>query len=87
MAIIIMSHDVADYAVWKPIYDADAPRREKGGFIELGVGTQADNPKKVYMIWEADLAAVELMMADPELQDKMKEAGVVSAPEMIVLNT
>jgi hypothetical protein len=87
MAIIIMSHEVADFATWKPIYAADAPRRTQAGFKELAVGTQADNPKKVYMIWEGDPAAIQPMMSDPDLETKMKEAGVTSAPEVIVLNT
>ena len=87
MAIIIMSHEVADYAAWKPIYDADAPRRDQAGFKEIAVGTRAENPKMVSMIWEGDPSGIESMMADPELEAKMKAAGVISAPEMIIINT
>lgn len=82
-----MSHDVADFAAWKPIYKADAPRRNGAGMKEVAVGTQADNPKKVFMIFEGDASAVQPMLSDPDLAAKMKEAGVTSAPEVIVINT
>jgi hypothetical protein len=87
MAIIILSHDVKDFASWKPIYDADAERRNSVGFKELAVGTKSDNPQTVYMIWEGDPAPLEEMMKDPDLRVKMDEAGVISVPEVIVINT
>ncbi|NND31194.1 MAG: hypothetical protein HKN76_01295 [Saprospiraceae bacterium] len=87
MAILILNHKVADYAAWRPIYDGDVQRRSQAGFKELAVGTQSDDPSMVYMIWEGDPAVVRAMLADPELGAKMKEAGVVSAPELIVVNT
>lgn len=87
MATIILSHDVKDFASWKPIYDADADRRKSAGFKELAVGTKSDNPQKVYMIWEGDPSPLEKMMEDPDLRAKMDEAGVISVPEFIVINT
>jgi len=86
MAIIIMSHDVKDFASWKSVYDADVERRQKAGFKELAVGTQADKPQRVFMIWEGE-ALPDQMMQDPELKEKMAEAGVISAPEFTVINT
>ena len=87
MAIIILSHDVKNFASWKPIYDADVERRNSVGFKELAVGTKSDNPQKVYMIWEGDPAPLEKMMKDPDLKAKMEKAGVISVPEVIVINT
>ena len=87
MAIIIMSHDVEDYAKWKPIYDADKTRRDDAGFRELAVGTKSDNPNSVYIIWDGDAAIIDQMMHDPDLEAKMKEAGVISAPEVTIINT
>ena len=86
MATIIVTHDVVDYAAWKPKYDEDSARRASQGIKELAVGSQSDNPKKVYLIWEADPALVEQMLQDPELAVKMKEAGVAGKPEVVVLN-
>ena len=87
MATIIMSHDVADYATWKPVYDADSARRDDAGFRELAVGTKSDNPNSVYIIWDGDAAIMDQMMRDPDLEAKMKEAGVTSAPEVTIINT
>ena len=86
MATIILSHDVKDYASWKPHYDSDVARRENAGFKELAVGTQSDNSNKVFMIWEGDPGVLEKMLQDPSLKAKMEEAGVVSKPEVIILN-
>jgi hypothetical protein len=86
MAIIIMSHDVKDFASWKPVYDADVERRTNAGFKELAVGTQADKPQKVFMIMEGDPAGIDSMMQDPDLEQKMQQAGVVSMPEVTVIN-
>jgi hypothetical protein len=87
MATIILSHDVKDFASWKPIYDSDVARRENAGFKEIAVGTKSDDPNKVYMIWEGDPAAVENMMKDPDLKEKMDVAGVISPPEVTIINT
>ena len=62
-------------------------RRDNAGFKELAVGTQSDNPNKVYIIWEGDPVIMDQMMQDPDLEAKMKEAGVTSKPEVIVINT
>jgi len=87
MATIILSHDVKDFASWKPHYYGDVARRENAGFKELAVGTQSNNPKKVFMIWEGDPAAVEKMLQDPALKEKMEAAGVISHPEVTIINT
>lgn len=86
MAVIIVSHDVKDFEAWKPHYYADAQRRENYGLKDLAVGNASDEPGKVYIIWDGDPAKVEHMLKDPDLPELMKEAGVVSAPEITVLN-
>jgi len=87
MAVIILSHDVKDFETWKPLYYADAARRESLGLKDLAVGNVADQPNKVFIIWDGDPVKVEQMLQDPELPELMKAAGVVSAPEVTVLNT
>jgi hypothetical protein len=87
MATIILSHDVKDFKTWKPIYIADAARRINAGLVELAVGTKSDNPNKVFMIWKGDPAVVEKMLSDPDLAEVMKTAGVVSKPEVVIVNS
>ena len=87
MAVIIASHPVADYAAWRPIYDADTERRKVNGIKTLAVGQKSDDPNMIYMIWEVeDASTIEKMMADPSLQEKMKEAGVTGPPEFVTIN-
>lgn len=87
MATIILSHEVKDFAAWKPVYVADAARRASFGLVEVAVGTKSDNPKKVFMIWQGDPGAVEKMMQDPALAEVMKKAGVMSPPDVTIVNT
>jgi len=87
MATIILSHDVKDFASWKPHYDGDTTRRTSAGFKELAVGTHSENPNKVFMIWQGDPVALDNMLKDPELKEKMEAAGVVSAPEVTIINS
>ncbi len=87
MSIIILSHDVKDFASWKPHYDGDIARRENAGLKEIAVGTKSDNPNKVYMIWEGDATGLHQMLQDPGLKEKMEVAGVISPPEFTVINT
>ena len=87
MAVIVLNHDVVDYATWKTHYVADAARRNNAGLKEIALGTKSDNPHKVYIIWEGDPKNLEPMLNDPDLEKVMKEAGVVSKPEVIVINT
>jgi len=87
MATVILNHRVKDYKSWKANYDSDKPRRDAMGGTELAVGEKHDDPGMAYMIWQMpDTSALQQMMADPELQKIMAEGGVISVPEMIILN-
>ncbi len=86
MATVILNHRVADYATWRPLFDSDSPRRSGAGLKEIAVGQKAGDPGNVFAIWEvADPSIIAGMMADPELQARMKEGGVISAPELIII--
>jgi len=87
MSTIILSHEVKDFAAWKPIYESDAARRKSAGFTELAVGTQSDNPNNVIMIWEGEVDTLNQMLQDPALKEKMQAAGVISEVEVTVINT
>jgi hypothetical protein len=86
MAKVILNHRVKDYDTWKVGYDSDAARRDSAGLIEIAVGKKAGDPNLVYVIWEApDPSVFDTMFADPELQQAMESFGVISAPEMIII--
>lgn len=84
MARIIIQHQVADFDAWRPTYDADEPGRKASGVTDVAVLRDADDPNSVWLVFEADPALVEPMMADPERAAKMQEAGVTSPPAVYV---
>ncbi len=86
MAIVIGNHRVADYNKWKQGFDADAARRDNAGAKVVAVGEKDGDPGNVFIIMEvADLSKMQAMMSDPELQQKMRELGVLTPAEMTVL--
>ncbi len=86
MATIIANHKVADFNSWLPYYTADEWRRKAAGLKDIKVSGKVDDPNHVYMIWETDdPEKVQKMSGDPELQKLMKESGVVSGLEIVVL--
>ena len=81
-----MQHEVKDFAQWKVVYDADESNRTKAGIKQLGLYTSVKNPNDVTMMFEASGADVlEAFTSDPRLQETMKKAGVIGAPQVSVL--
>lgn len=82
MPIVFTRHKVADYAAWRPKYDADVARRKQAGLCDLALYRDASDPNMVLMMWEADgLDGLKAMLSSPDLKALMKEAGVISQPE------
>ena len=86
MATIILTHKVSDFKAWKKHYDGDKLRREKAKLKEIYVGTKADDPNNVYIIFQtSSTSAFEKMVKDPELNAVMKKAGVIGQPKVTML--
>ena len=82
-----MQHEVKDFTNWKLVFDADEPNRAKAGFKLLGLYTSIKNPNDVTMIFEGPGVEVfEAYTSNPNVQDDMKKAGVISVPVSSVLN-
>ena len=87
MATVFIRHEVADYSAWKPIYDADLPRRNAAGLKEIGVYREASDENMVVVIFEVENPEViKEMLQSEDLAEKMKEAGVLTKPEVWVGN-
>lgn len=83
---ISVNHEVADYDAWKKVFDADEPRRTEANLELRAISTDADNPKKVGIMFATeDPEKVKAMMSSDDLNAKMKEGGVVSEPVVVVL--
>lgn len=86
MAVVILSHPVADFNHWKTVYDQDTDRRSGAGLKELAVGQDSKDPNMVYMIYEtANPGVIQQMLSDPNLAEAMKEAGVTGPPEVVIV--
>lgn len=86
MATIILNQRVNDYDSWKRAYDEDHAKRSSMGIEELAVGQKAGNKDMAYMIWRlSDASPIADSLFDPELQEAMKEAGIISQHGMIIL--
>jgi len=87
MITVAVTHEVKDFPSWKKIFDSDKPRRDGAGVADKGIYASVDDPNKLLLIFEAESdKTIQGMFNDPELQQLMKEAGVMSVPEMWTLN-
>ena len=87
MAIVIASHKVKDFALWKPFFDGDIKRRQEMGVREIKQGQKADDPNEVYFIWEVkDPAKFQAGAQDPGLRAIMDKSGVIGDLHVIFLN-
>lgn len=87
MVTMILTHEVANYDAWRPFFDAGAQMRTDAGFTVTGVYRGHDNENMVTMV--ADVTSVEAInafMSNPELKEGMAKGGVISAPEIKILN-
>ena len=80
---MVIRHTVADFAKWKPAFDADAPARDAAGLHLIGVGRGILNPNEVDLPFVADsVEKAKAFGGDPRLKDVMKKAGVTSEPNV-----
>jgi hypothetical protein len=84
---ILISHEVKDYSAWKKGFDADETNRAKAGLKVVSVYRSAENPNVITGLIEAPSAEVaQKFLSNPNLKSAMEKAGVISAPEIKVLN-
>lgn len=79
--VMEITHDVADYAKWRPAFDADAVNRKANGMEDIVVGRNLANPNNVMVVLKVTNTEIaKTFAADPKLKDVMQKAGVVSKP-------
>ena len=86
-ACALVLHNVKAFDAWKPVFDAEEQVRKDAGFMGHGLARVVDNPGRV-MVWlpTDDLDQAQAFTKSKELKAKMKEAGVVGAPTISLLN-
>ncbi len=77
---------IGDYAKWRSGFDKAAPIRDKAGLKNIQVYRNADVPSSV-LVWSEvqDLSKAKEAISGPEIQQAMKEAGVVGPPKVHVI--
>ena len=84
--IVLITHEVRNFAEWKVGFDGHAPVREANWIREIDFLVDAKNPNLVTGLLEAsDLEKLNAMFNSPELKEAMAKGGVISQPEIKVL--
>jgi len=84
--LLVIRQTVADYAKWRPAYDAHQPVRDAAGLSNCRVRSTVDNPNDVFVACEmADVAKARAFTTSKNLADAMKGAGVVGKPDFFFL--
>ena len=87
MVTVIITHECKNYSDWRKVFDADEVNRLKAGFKSTGVYHSVENANKITIIGEApSVEVIQGFMSNPELKAAMERGGVISKPEVKILN-
>jgi hypothetical protein len=87
MTHILVRHQVADFAKWKPVYDGHLAARQKAGLREKNLLRSINDPNEVVLLFEAeDLARAQPFSESSDLREAMQKAGVVGKPDILFLS-
>ncbi len=80
---LAISHEVADYDSWKVGFDAHVAARQASGLKDVFIKRDINNTNSVTGFFEVtDLEKAKAFLANPELKEAMKKAGVTSPPQI-----
>jgi hypothetical protein len=83
MVRMFVRHNVRDYEAWRRVYDAFAPQQKAHGVREESVYQSVENPNDVTVTNDFDdLMAAHAFLAAREVQEAIKDAGVVGDPQV-----
>ena len=83
---VLVRHKVADFAKWKPFYDAHLSARQKAGLKEEHLFRNADDPKEVLLLFSVeDVDKAKAFTTSDDLRQAMEKAGVSDKPDVYFL--
>jgi heme-degrading monooxygenase HmoA len=86
MMHMLVRHKVADFAKWKPVYDAHLSARHKAGLKEEHLFRNAEDPNEVLLLFSVeDVDKAKAFTASDDLRQAMKNAGVSDKPDVYFL--
>ncbi|MGG9972539.1 hypothetical protein ACQ33O_12165 [Ferruginibacter sp. SUN002] len=85
---LIVIHKVANYAKWKPFFDADDSAQKANSLTKFVIGRGLEDSNMVLIAFRMpDTAKAKVFAASPGLKAAMSKAGVIGAPTISYLNT
>jgi heme-degrading monooxygenase HmoA len=83
MPTVIIRHKVADYGVWRPVFDEQGMLRRANGCQDGQIFRSADDPSEVVILLEwDDLERARLFVDSDDLREAMSRAGVTDRPDI-----
>jgi len=77
---VVIEHGVADWDVWKPVFDAHATVRTQHGCIREELFRSPDGETIRNVMQWPDISSAEAFLSDPSLPEAFSRAGVVGEP-------
>lgn len=79
-----ISHEIKDYAIWKPGFDENGSVRTEAGIKDVFVKQDVNNENAITAFFEVgDLDKANAFLSAPELKEAMIKAGVTSEPAIV----
>ena len=86
MTTVIVQHSVADYDVWRPLFDDHATTRDAHGCRSADVYRGAEDANAITVVMEfPSLSAAQAFGSDPSLKEAMVNGGVTGPPQISFL--
>jgi uncharacterized protein (DUF1330 family) len=86
MTTVIVQHNVADFDVWKPIFEEHGAVRASHGGTSADIYRGAEDPNAVTVVMAfSSLEGAKAFASDPSLKETMGRAGVTGPPSISFL--
>jgi uncharacterized protein (DUF1330 family) len=83
MTTAIVQHGVADYDVWRRIFDEHSTAREAHGGTSVTVYRGAEDANLITVVMEfPNVASAKAFASDPSLKEAMGRGGVTGPPQI-----
>ena len=87
-AVIIVSHEVADFGEWKKRFDAGKEVRKKAGLTERYVLRDANKPSAVIVVLEAEsVENAKKFASDSGFRERLKKASSTGTADIQIGTT
>jgi quinol monooxygenase YgiN len=86
MATLIVHHKVQNYSAWRKVFDDHDKARKEFGSTGYQVYQSVSDPNDITALTDwPTVEAAKAFAASPSLKEAMKNAGVISQPEVTFL--